>query len=35
MAEKDSDGSQPDIHNDVVRGTSVTEVDLNKNLDAK
>lgn len=35
MADKDSDGSQKDVHNDVVRSTSVTEVNLNKNLDAK
>jgi hypothetical protein len=35
MAEKDSNSSQNDIHNDVVRSTSVTEVNLNKNLDAK
>ena len=35
MADKDSDGSQKDIHNDLVRSTSVTEINLNKNLDAK
>jgi hypothetical protein len=35
MAEKDSDSSQKGIHSDVVRSTSVTGVDLNKNLDAK
>jgi hypothetical protein len=35
MAEKDSNGFQKDIHNDVVRSTSVTEINLNKNLSAK
>jgi hypothetical protein len=35
MTDKDSDGFQKDVHNDVVRSTSVTEVNLNKNLDAK
>jgi len=35
MAEKNSDSSQKNIYNDVVRTTSITEVNLNKNLDAK
>jgi hypothetical protein len=35
MSDKDSDGFQKEVHNDVVRSTSVTEINLNKNLDAK
>jgi hypothetical protein len=35
MADKDSDGFQKEVHNDVVRSTSVAEVNLNQNLDAK
>jgi hypothetical protein len=35
MADKDSDGFQKEVHNDVVTSTSVAEVNLNQNLDAK
>jgi len=35
MAEKDSDSSQKGVHTDVIRATSISEVNLNKNLDAK
>jgi hypothetical protein len=35
MADKDNDGFQKEVHNDVVRSTSVAEVNLNQNLDAK
>lgn len=35
MSEKDDNDLQKEVHTDAVRSHSVTDVNLNKNLDAK